>query len=755
MAVSSGASKVTVRNVPPTLPGLPSSPLDVLRIAGITEWGPEGVATVSVDYDDWFLKFGGFLSGYMTPISVREFFAGGGRQVVTVRITKYNAGATTAVKASKVFQTDTTAATAGEVTGSIVGPFALVAGDTLIGNVDAVGEQTLTIAATAAARENTPAETYALTTGQVLTVKVNQEAVAQSIAFLTAEFVNIAAATAEEVAAVINAKIVGARATVTSGGTKVTITSDRKGTKSYIEVTGGTANTVLTFATAEVQGTGNVENVSSVTVTELKTLLEATWTNSGGVTVSSSGGMIKIVSDTTGAASSIQVAAASTGDDELGLDNAVHSGGTGVAQNTLKLWGKYYGTKGNSLTATVETASNGEAARFDVRVYLSGIQQELWRNLTMDTADANYAETIINAETGGSRWITADDQTATGTTLQRRPVTISATALTGGGDGLAGLADADFIGTAGYGNGFFAFDTKPDDGDILICPDTTAVAVQNAATAMCETNWKGKVVFIPDPPAASSYSGIVTQAQNLTASESRTGIIWPRVLIPNPDKAIYGADDVITICPSGPWAARMALNSKLYEESVWKQPSNERYGLLTNVTDVERDEVQKETVREYVTPYLVNPIIKGKTLDGSFGVWVNDCQSGKSTGNWRSVGEIRGVAKVAKDVSAFAEVERTQGNNEDSRRRQALALEGYMIKWCVKGAFASRNASLAFYVNTDPEGLTLNNALEQEAQRLNWLIGIATAQPGRFVEVGITRDQRAVMVLIQKLVSAA
>lgn len=108
---------------------------------------------------------------------------------------------------------------------------------------------------TSAARESTNTETYALTDGMTLLVKVDQGS-AQTVTFNTTDFPLIGAATAARVAALITAALVGAKASATTSGTKVTITSDTPGIASYIEVTGGTANAIINFNTAEIQGTG-------------------------------------------------------------------------------------------------------------------------------------------------------------------------------------------------------------------------------------------------------------------------------------------------------------------------------------------------------------------------------------------------------------------------------------------------------------------------------------------------------------------
>lgn len=95
------------------------------------------------------------------------------------------------------------------------------------------------------------AETYALSDGQTLTVKVDDGA-EQTATFNTGDFAAIGAALAAEVAAVIATDIAGATAIDAGGSPR--IQSDEDGPGSSIEVTGGTANAALGFATDKVEG---------------------------------------------------------------------------------------------------------------------------------------------------------------------------------------------------------------------------------------------------------------------------------------------------------------------------------------------------------------------------------------------------------------------------------------------------------------------------------------------------------------------
>ncbi len=235
--------------------------------------------------------------------------------------------ATALVSAINALVTGATAAndSPATMTSSLAGPWELTSGHTLVISVDADvpgSPDTATFTGVAAARECVNAETYNFAGGKILTVKIDGGSV-QTITFIDGNFAVPAAATAEEVVAVISSQIVGASASATTSGTKVTITSDKKGTGSHVEVTGGTANAVLAFNTAVVNGTGNVASIAAVTFAEAQTVIEAA---TDAVCSLAVGGYLTLSSPTTGTSSKLLVASSSTADTDFGLDNATHTG---------------------------------------------------------------------------------------------------------------------------------------------------------------------------------------------------------------------------------------------------------------------------------------------------------------------------------------------------------------------------------------------------------------------------------------------
>lgn len=762
--MSLGRSRIDHKTGDPSSRSVSSIQREVLLIAGPCAWGPLGVdgATTVTSWSDFLKQFGGVLANYQTPHQVKIFFDSGGKRAIISRVAHMSAGSpVSAAKASYTFQTGATAATYGTVTGTVAAPFSLADGDTFVISVDGGGDLTATFNAAAATITNYPAETYNIVPGSTLQVAIDGGST-QTVTFQSANFADITQATAEEVAAVMNAALTGCSVETAATGTKVKITSDTLGTDSSVNIVesgggiyGTDANAVLKFPVATAVGAGDAADSTSVTNAELKTLIEG---DVAGVTCGTSGSYLTIRTDTVGALGSIQVKVASTADTKCGLDNATHTGTAGGAVNTLKIEGKYYGARGNNLAVTVQAASDGSSDKFDLLVYENSIlvKDHWFQNLTMDDTDTeHYVENVINTASTRSWLITATDLDAPGSASNARPANASATSLTGGDDGLTSLDTNDFIGSATYRDGINAF-TLVTDGDILICPDDVSTTLQNLATAYCDGVKNGKVIFIPDPPASSDKAAMKAHDQALTASESRTKPYWPRIKVTNPDKSIMGQSDSVTVCPSGHVAGRMAANTytDLDGEQMWRNPANQEFGLLQWATGLETDEVNEPTVRDYLAEY-VNPIVSGiRHFDNNFGVWIDDARAGKLSGNFKSVGEIRGVAYLRKQLEAVLERYRAQGNSESSRRAIQYEIEGLLLTWTNAGVFETRDAATAFYVNADVKGEGINNAVVRDAEKLNVQVGIATRRSARIITIEISRDQRAIESFILQQLAA-
>lgn len=734
------SSLVSVQEEQPSIPQIVGVSQNRCGMVGVTERGPVGEAVLSTSFDEWARVFGGDNVNSDAVHAARGFFENGGQELYTVRVVHYAdptvAGSKTSAAATIDLETPELDETAGTVLCTEVGPYDLTPGDTLVISVDGGGDETVTWDAAAASRESA-AETFDLANNDTLTVSIDGGAV-QTITFTTAMFVDIDAATAEEVAAAINGQLAGARATVTSGGTKVTITSDKKGTDSGVNVTGGTANAALAFTTGNTAGTGDVADIDAVTAAEVASRINADTT---GCTAVVEAGAVRITSDTTGGASSVQVKASSTADDELGFDNATHEGIASGAVATLTVDGKYDGAYGNDLTIKIADATDGDEAHFNLSVLDGGLIVETFANLSMDEDDARYAETIINDEDNGSALISVTDLEAAGLDGDtRRPANGTSDALTGGSDGLSSLADADFVGDSDAQTGIHGLDPV-QDLRLLIIPGRATATVHNRMVSYCETDRLGSCYALLDPPAGLSASAMVTYVEStalLLGLSEFAHIHWPRGKVLNPNKSIYGSAAQLTVPVSGHLAGACARVDNAKLGGVHEAVAGIVNGQLAGVVDVETNEALDRNKMNLVEPKNIN------TLTSLPGVrpFINNSNCLKTTGNWGTIGERRGMIFIEQSIKRAMEFVRQRNLTERLYAEVNASVSEFLRQQAELDAFVSRNPKLAFFVDTGPG---LNTAAVRAAKTLKVRIGVAKAKPAQFVVLLFSETTRALL----------
>lgn len=738
------ASKIVIQEEEPKIRTIPGVATDVTGFEGITERGPVGAATLIQSPTEYDKIFGGYAANGFVRQAVDGFFQNGGTTCWVVRTVHYtdvtDPLTKTSAQASVTLQTGAVAAFGGSITSSNAAPYNLEPGDTLVVDTDAISPATATFNATAASRDSADggdAWPKALTNGMILSVSVDA-GTAQDVTFLTAEFASIGAATAAEVAAVIAAKLVGASVSVVGG--QVRITSDRRGTSSGINVTGGTANAVLSFTTGNVAGTGNVANIDAVTVAEVKTIVEAAV---AGVVVTDVGGRTKIArTGATGAGATVQVDPSSTTETIFGFDTAVHAGGSGAAVDTLRLDGKTDGTYAHTLKGKVENATSGNAAEFNVVVLKSGLIVETFPNVSMDDTLSNYVETVINHATTGSRYITAVDLDAgTGSAANDRPVNVTSAFLSGGNDGLVGLSDTDFTGASGANGktGIRAFDLVKNL-NLLAIPGRATSAVQNAMITYCEVTRGLSCFAILDPPANSSATAVITYFETTAALlglSEFAAAYWPNVKVLNPNKSVFGNADQVVVPPSGHIAGVYARRSNARQGGVYDPPAGIEDGALFGVLGFETDECLDEEKRDLVAPKRINPLT---ALDGT-PRFIDGSDTLKGTGNFPSVSERRGVIFIEQSLKNGLQFARHKRNSEALRSTCERSCELFLRDQMNVGAFRTTDPATAFFADF---GNDLNPPSVQFTNKIIGRIGLATAKPVKWLILSFSQDTRAV-----------
>lgn len=746
------SSKIVVQEESASTRTIQGVATGVVCYAGLAQKGPVGVATLLNSFDAFVKIFGSDISAGFAASVARGFFNSGGRRMYFTRVVHYADITSAATKASAqgtlTIKSKAGIAAPATVSGNVTGPFSLTPGENLVISHDAAADLTATFNATQAKVSSTDPGPFDLSGSKTLLLKINDGAV-QTITFLAADFITATIATVQEVIDALNARLSGASAIPEAAG--FSIVSNRRGSTSKVEITGGTGETELGLATSIASGTGNVADISAVTVAEVKTVVEAAVT---GVTVSSVGtGQVRLTSTVIGSTGKIQVKPASTAATELGFDTAAHNGTTGIATDTLRIDAKYDGGYAANITVLIGNATSGDPTEFNLTVRYGNFAVETFPNLTMYGNATRHIEKIVNAESGGSSYITATDlgiSPGYSGALTERPANSAGSPTTpygplvGGDDGIRDntgasiLTEIDFIGDSASKTGFYSFDLL-DDVELLICPEAVTPGVQNAALSYCSVTRGGDLFFIADPPAGLSPEAMNTYVVSTAALKNTSehgAIYWPRIKILNPNPSVYGTAQTITIPPSGHIAGMFARTDGSKVGGVYDPPGGVEKGQLTGVVGVENEQVFDEKVRDLVAPNLINPITRIR----GYPIAVDDVQTLLSTGNFPTVAERRGVSFIERSIKDGLQYARLRNNDDVLRDSVFSTIEAFLLRQMRSGAFRSTDPATAFFIDVSE---ALNPPSEQFAGKLNVRIGLATQKPARFIILSFSQDTRA------------
>jgi hypothetical protein len=271
-------------------------------------------------------------------------------------------------------------------------------GDTLSVRVDGAAAQTVTFAGTAGALATTTGAPWVLANGETITFSIDG-GTNQVVTLDTADFVTIAAATAAELAAVFTDQLTGV--TVSHDGTDVTITSDRLGTSSDVEVVSGTAGLLvdLGYIVGNNVGTGFAAFLDAATASEVAAEINADTTD---CVAADDDGFVRITSNTVGTVSRIQVAGG-TANAVLGFDtNEVAGSGDFVDASVATALEVVTVINANvtGVVATVDTAAvrltstiRGTSSQIDVAA--STIATTLGLSLTAANGTGDFANAAL------------------------------------------------------------------------------------------------------------------------------------------------------------------------------------------------------------------------------------------------------------------------------------------------------------------------------------------------------------------------
>lgn len=734
-------SKLVIVEEDPRVRAIPAIPTAVLAMVGITQRGPVGEARFFTSFKEWVDTYGVATADSLdTWAAVQGYFAEGGSFLWFTRTAHYTditqAATLTALTAEYTIQTQ--AATPASLTATVAAPWDFAPNDDISISIDGGGADTATFTATQAQDTAGIAENYVLANGQTLTVVIDGGST-QTVTFVTGDFVAIGAATAAEVAAVVNSALVGASADDNAGSLR--ISSDTFGTDSSVEVTGGTAAAAFGFGAA-VTGTGNVANIDTVTYAEFETVLEAAVTGLT-VTETTTGSGIPVLSTTaTGAARSIEVTASTNVQTIINVGSGPASGTDGTPTDTLLMQAKDPGAYGNALVVRIGDATSGESDRFNLTVLQSSSVVEVFSNLSMDDADVEgrYIEDVLAASGVGSLFVVATDLDAG---VAQRPENGDYT-LAGGDDGLTSLADNDFIGSSVSLTGIRSFDNVQGI-TMLAIPTRATAAVHTAMVAYCETDYPatpGQLLAVLEPPADLNALAMITYIETTAALLNTTehaAVYWPRIKIQNPNTTVFGQSATITVPNSGHICGRYARTDASQPGGIYRSAAGLENGVFRTVAGLEDDpdgaprhQVTNAVTRDLVYPKRINPIAP---INGALAI--DGTRTLRGDSNFPGVGERRAVNFIEASIRSGLQFVRHRNNTRALRKEVERTLEKFLLDQMRLGAFRSNNPDEAFFVDVSD---ALNPLAVQFANQLNVRVGLATNKTVDFVVISVSQQ---------------
>jgi hypothetical protein len=573
---------------------------------------------------------------------------------------------------------------------SATGPFELVDGDTLLVRIDGGAEQTIT--------------------------------------FSTADFVDISAATASEIANVIYQQLSEGSAFDSAGA--VVITRKTVGSAVRLEVTGGSAATVLQFPSGEVAGTGTFANFDAISVGELISALAPLWPDL--VFSASVDGRLRLATLATGPSASVWIDATPVLGD-LGLPAGFF---VGVASTPgyIPVQAREPGAWGNRLQFGLLPSTPSSFDTFDCGVARDGQLVERFPNVSFDPSSPRYFRKVVNDPRLGSRLVTLPDSLF----VPVGPVSVPlVTSLAGGSDGLDGLNDIDFVGSEAGRTGLRALDSV-QDLSLLLVPGRASSGIHEAMLQYAEVTRGGTVFAVLDPPASLSASAIVDYVRNTALEDSSEfgAIYWPRVKVLNPSRSVFGTAETIVVPPSGIVAGVFARADAARPGGVYDPPAGIEKGRMFGVLGFETDEVLDERKRDLVYPHRINPLTTGPGLPR----FIDGSRTLKGDGSFPFVAERRGVSFIERSLHQGLQFARHRNNTEALRAQVRRTIVAFLLQQMNQGAFRSSDPQKAFFVDVSD---SLNPPSVVMAGQLIIRVGLATNKPAEFIILRIAADTRA------------
>lgn len=399
------------------------------------------------------------------------------------------------------------------------------------------------------------------------------------------------------------------------------------------------------------------------------------------------------------------------------------AGGTPV----LRIKAANEGLWGQRIKVTIDTDTdpsgrvNVTVKEFAVDPPEQTVRTEVFRNLTMDAADARYAVTTITA---GSELVTAERITPS--TNNTNPAAAAETALDPGSDGTAPTT------TGAYQTGIDALDQiAPAIFSVMCLPGATKLpaadykTVVGAATTYCVKRRAFLIIDIPeDVKTANAMTAWRNDTSKMPATSANSAIYFPRLTVPDPLAGGVPRD----IPASGTVAGVFGRTDTA--RGVWKAPAGTDATiagctLVTEIDDGLNGTLNVQGVNVLRSFKIFGSIVWGaRTSDGS------DAKASE----WKYIPVRRTALYLEESLYQGLKWVVFEPNDFPLWSQIRLNVGAFLNGLFRQGAFAGATPREAYFVKCDKDSTTPGDI---DRGIVNVIIGFAPLKPAEFVVLKI------------------
>jgi len=333
---------------------------------------------------------------------------------------------------------------------------------------------------------------------------------------------------------------------------------------------------------------------------------------------------------------------------------------------------------------------------------------EVHENLSLvNTNRTDHVDVRLGPGSGASQYITARDESGLNdlTVLDNSAFL----PLQGGSDGLANLADSDFIGSETLKTGLNAL-TPIRDAAILVIPNASE-AVTKAAIAYCEN--RRDLFLILERPSNSTDS---IQAYRAKLSSKYAALYHPWIKVTD---AVTGTP--VLVPPAGALAGIYGLTDA--RRGVHKAPAGLDVGKVIVANDVEVAVTKGEY--DVLYPLAINAILKSRD-----GVLVWGSRTLSADPDWVQINIRRLFIFLEKSIETGTQWVAFEPNDPTLWKSIERNVAAFLrIQW-LEGKLVGQTEKQAFFVRCNAE---TNPPEVVNAGQVITLIGVAPSRPAEFV----------------------